>query len=109
MQEKMIKVPAAADEHMDEELLGLGVRFVREVPEGQVQENDCSLADAVEASTRELGQKLVRCGKWALGFGFIHGVLFWWLQSGMLAPEAAWPGMVVCALLGGLAVGYNAR
>lgn len=50
-------------------------------------------------------QRLVDCAKHTVIYGGISGVLFWWQQAGLLAPEAAWPSFIVLALLAGLKIG----
>ena len=53
--------------------------------------------------------KLKVCAKWALLFGGIGTLLFYWYLAGLLDPKAAIPSFVVCALGAGLTVGYHAR
>ena len=110
------------DEHIDEDLqkmirfedltAGKTDRTKVYCPEASTDEwENADYETAVDDTTEQwhFPRKLVACGKWALAFGGIQAVLFWWLQAGLLASEAAWPGMVVCALLGGLTVGWNAK
>ena len=102
------------DELVDEELQKLGVRFTDKTTQEPEQTDETQNARWEPVKGRfsrknPFSQKLMACGKWAAIFGGIWLVLFWWLQAGFLASDAAWPGMVVCALLGGLTVGYNAK
>ena len=53
--------------------------------------------------------KLKACAKWAMLFGSISALLFYWQQAGLLDPKAAVPSLIVCALGAGLSVGYHAR
>lgn len=53
--------------------------------------------------------KLKGCVKWTGLFGGISAILFYWQQAGLLDSRAAVPSFVVCALLAGLAVGWNAK
>ena len=53
--------------------------------------------------------KLKECVKSAVLFGGISGLLFYWQQAGLLASSAAVPSLIVCALLAGLAIGWNAK
>ena len=53
--------------------------------------------------------KLKECVKWAAIFGGLNALLFYWQQAGLLDSKAAVPSMIVCALLAGLSIGWNAR
>ena len=53
--------------------------------------------------------KVKCCAKWAMLFGSISGLLFYWQQAGLLDPKAAVPSLIICALGAGLTVGYHAR
>ena len=53
--------------------------------------------------------KVKECAKWTTLFAGISGLLFYWQQAGLLASSAAVPSLIVCALLAGLAVGWNAK
>ena len=50
-------------------------------------------------------EKLKSCGKWALLFGGISALLFWWQQAGLLDPKAAVPSFIFIALLTGMKIG----
>ena len=54
-------------------------------------------------------EKVKQCAKWAVLFGGISGLLFWWQQAGLLDPKAAVPSLIICALGAGLSIGWNAR
>lgn len=53
--------------------------------------------------------KLKVCAKWAMLFGSISGLLFYWQQAGLLDPKAAVPSLLFCFLGAGLTIGYHAR
>ena len=53
--------------------------------------------------------KLKECVKWAAIFGGLNALLFYWQQAGLLDSKAAVPSMIICALLAGLSIGWNAR
>lgn len=53
--------------------------------------------------------RLQACAKWAAVFGGMGTLFFYWQQAGLMDPEAATPSIIVCALLGGLGVGVNAK
>lgn len=101
------------DEMVDAELQKLGVRFADKTEEEQPEQGDTEARrEPVKgrfARENPIPKKLMACIKWAAIFGGIALILQLWLRAGLLASEAAWPGMTVCALLGGLTVGYNAK
>ena len=113
--------------HLDTEDLGLkaifGDRFQDETCEKKTAEAP-KAKPAVKAQDRKnkaldeqwepakvitTMDKLIACAKWAGLFGGLNGLLFYWQQAGLLASEAAVPSMVVCALLAGLSIGWNAK
>ena len=53
--------------------------------------------------------KLKECAKWSVIFGGISSLLFYWQQAGLLDSSAAVPSLIACALLAGLAIGWNAK
>lgn len=53
--------------------------------------------------------RLKVCAKWAMLFGSISALLFYWQQAGLLDSKAAIPSLIICALGAGLTVGYHAR
>lgn len=52
-------------------------------------------------------KRLEGCAKWALICGSISMLLWWFYVNGMMDLEAAYPCIVVCALLAGFGVGKN--
>ena len=52
--------------------------------------------------------KLKECAKWAIGFGGLSLLLFYWQQTGQMEASAAVPSMCVCTALAGWGVGKNA-
>ena len=120
--------------HLDTEELGLkaifGDRFhdetgVQKTAEAPKAKTAAAAKSAVKTEDRKKDQavdaqwepakvittmdKLICCAKWAVLFGGLNGLLFYWQQAGLLASEAAVPSMVVCALLAGLSIGWNAK
>lgn len=53
--------------------------------------------------------KLKACAIWALGFGSLSCLVFFWEQAGLMASSIAVPTMCVLTALGGWGVGKNAR
>ena len=51
---------------------------------------------------------LKACAKWAVGFGSLCLLFFYWQQTGQMAASAAVPSMCVCTALAGFGVGKNA-
>lgn len=49
------------------------------------------------------------CAKWAIGFGGLSFLLFYWEQAGLMAESVAVPCMCLCTALAGWGVGKNAR
>ena len=50
---------------------------------------------------------LTACAKWALIFGGLNMLIFYWQQAGLMAESIAVPCMWVCCVLAGLGVGTN--
>ena len=77
----------------------------------KTQERKDKAVDAQWEPTKAITTKdnLMGCAKWAVLFGGLNGLLFYWQQAGLLASEAAVPSMVVCALLAGLSIGWHAK
>lgn len=51
---------------------------------------------------------LKACAMWAVGFGSLCLLFFYWQQTGQMEPSAAVPSMCVCTALAGWGVGKNA-
>ena len=49
------------------------------------------------------------CAKWAIGFGGLSFLLFYWEQAGLMAESVAVPCMCLCTALAGWGVGKNVR
>lgn len=49
------------------------------------------------------------CAKWAIGFGGLSFLLFYWEQAGLMAESIAVPCMCLCTALAGWGVGKNVR
>ena len=112
-----------ADEFIDEELQRFGVRFTDATMQGTCPVVD-QKAPKVKAPRQEKQypvaehepvpkyapnwyERLKGCAKWAVTFGALCCVFFYWQQTGLMAPEAAVPSMCVCNLLVGWGVGKN--
>ena len=103
------------DDLLDDGLQGvMGKDRCRDMTSGKQIKKKVSKDTPVDASwipVTEAGvmSKVKACAKWALLFAAISGLLFYWQQAGLLAPSAAVPSLIFCALGAGLTVGYNAR
>lgn len=53
--------------------------------------------------------RLKDAAKWAMTFGALSAVIFYWQQTGLMDPAAAVPSLYACALLAGWGVGKNAK
>jgi hypothetical protein len=51
--------------------------------------------------------KLKASAMWAIGFGGLSFILFYWEQAGLMAESIAVPCIAVCTALGGWGVGKN--
>ena len=52
--------------------------------------------------------KLRGCAKWAVGFGGLSFLLFYWNLEGLMASSVAVPSMCVCTLMAGFGIGKTA-
>jgi hypothetical protein len=52
---------------------------------------------------------LKNCATWAIGFGGLSFLIFYWEQAGLMAESIATPLMCICTTLAGWGVGKNAR
>jgi hypothetical protein len=50
---------------------------------------------------------LTGCAKWALTFGGLNMLIFYWQLHGLMAESIAIPSMWVCCALAGYGVGVN--
>ena len=53
--------------------------------------------------------KVKKCAKSAFIFGGIGLLFFYWQQTGQMLESAAFPSIVICAVLAGLGVGKNIK
>ena len=53
--------------------------------------------------------RLKGCAKWALIFGGLTFLFFYWQEAGLMDPMAAVPSMCACTGLGGLKIGMICR
>lgn len=51
--------------------------------------------------------KLKSCAMWAVGFGGLCMLLFYWEQAGLMAESIAVPSIAVCASLAGFGIGKS--
>lgn len=77
--------------------------------EKKPQKEEVMDAQWVKLNTISPMAKVKGCARWALLFGSISALLFYWQQAGLLASEAAVPSLIICALGAGLTIGWNAR
>jgi hypothetical protein len=52
---------------------------------------------------------LKNCATWAVGFGGLSFLIFYWEQAGLMAESIATPLMCICTTLAGWGVGKNIR
>lgn len=50
---------------------------------------------------------LASCAKWAVTFGGLNALIFYWQQAGLMAESIAVPCMWVCCALVGYGIGLN--
>ena len=105
MKEQVVKVPAEADEMMDQELLDIGVKFVEETTEQPAKREAKAGFGKWERVHGFSVRQIVRSAKSVVICAGAGLVLLWWLKAGLLSPDAAWPAFVVVALLGGVSLG----
>lgn len=113
-----------ADEFFDEDLQSIGVKFTDETipaqmpvmehkPQPKTAEKSGSAVPDVEYApipkyAPSFIDRLKGCAKWAVIFGGLTMLFFYWQQAGLMAPEAAVPSMCACTCLAGFGVGRNA-
>lgn len=74
-------------------------------PTKQVEKTECPFPKAPKGFM----DKLMGCATWAMICGGIAMLLWWFEINGLMAQVAAFPCIVVCSILAGLGVGWNAR
>ena len=112
-----------ADEFFDEELQNIGVKFTDETvparmpvmepkPRPKVAEKTKAVPDAehepIPKYAPSFMDRLKGCAKWAVIFGGLTMLFFYWQQVGMMDPAAAVPSMCACTCLAGFGVGKSA-
>ena len=72
----------------------------------------CEAANATCATVPRyapnLFDRLKGCAKWAVTFGSLSMLIFYWQQTGLMDPAAAVPSMCACTCLAGYGVGKHA-
>lgn len=111
------------DEFFDEELQNIGVKFTDETipaqmpvmepkPRPKVAEKPKAVPDErcnpVPKYAPCFMDRLKGCTKWAMTFGCLTMLFFYWQEAGLMAPAAAVPSMCACTCLAGFGVGKNA-
>ena len=110
------------DDLFDEELQNIGVKFTDATCEAEPVIERTSQSKVVEKPKRGQGaghepipkyapsflDRLKGCAKWALTFGCLTMVFFYWQEAGLMDPVAAVPSMCVCTGLAGFGVGKHA-
>lgn len=116
-----------SDKFIDEELQAIGVKFTdetapkqmptmehREEPGSQKKPEPkrCEAVDAkyapVPMYVPSFLDRLKGCAKWAVTFGSLSMLFFYWQQTGLMDPAAAVPSMCACTCLAGFGVGRYA-
>ena len=64
--------------------------------------NDCPFT-----KQRSMADRIANSAKWGCICGAISMMLWWYEVNGMMDMEAAYPWIIVCALLAGFGVGKN--
>lgn len=111
------------DEFIDEELQRFGVKFTDATAQSNAPatKNNAPRSVALgQGATATKGKyvtspkcapgwydRLKGCAKWSVAFGALCCLIFYWQQTGLMAPEAAVPSMCACNLFLGLGVGKN--
>lgn len=52
--------------------------------------------------------RMKACAVWAVGFGSLNFLIFYWQMAGLMDDSIAIPCMWVCCLLAGIGIGKNA-
>lgn len=78
-----------------------------EPPKGAEKVSDAMDADYVSVPkyAPNVFTRLRGCTKWAMIFGGLVCLFFYWQEAGLMAPEAAVPCMCVCTGLGSFKIG----
>lgn len=106
MKGKYVKVPATADNLMDQALIDIGVKFVKCLEKGEHEWATDGKWEPTEGSTRGGYVKRMLRGAACVGLCALVGlVLLWWLKAGLLDPAAAWPAFTVVSLVAGVGLG----
>lgn len=64
-------------------------------------------AECHPVKPRNFMDSLMECVKWAVTFGGLNMLIFYWQQAGLMADSIAVPCMWVCCALAGYGVGLN--
>jgi hypothetical protein len=105
MKGKYVKVPAEADEHIDQPVIDMGVKYVKVIRKDKPTEAADGKWEKVGGEMDPYVKQMIRGAK-CVGLCAAEGlVLLWWLKAGLLAPAAAWPAFIVVALVAGVGLG----
>lgn len=80
---------------------------VEQKPAQKPVEEKSKEAEWHPAKPRTFMDSLMECAKWAMIFGGLNMLIFYWQQAGLMAESIAVPCMWVCCVLAGLGVGTN--
>ena len=105
----------------DEDLIGM-VNFTDETapkqmpvmeqksrPKVEKKANEATVAEFVQVQEKKRStmDRIANSAKWGGICGAISMMLWWYEVNGMMDMEAAYPWIIVCALLAGFGVGKN--
>jgi hypothetical protein len=49
------------------------------------------------------------CARWVIGFGGLSFLVFYWMETGLMAESVAVPSIAICTMLAGFSAGRCAR
>jgi hypothetical protein len=52
---------------------------------------------------------LKECARWVIGFGGLSFLVFYWMETGLMAESVAVPSIAICTMLAGFSAGRCAR
>lgn len=84
-----------------------GTKKVAQKPAQKSMEEKSVDAEWHPVKPRNFMDSLMGCAKWALTFGGLNMLIFYWQQAGLMDESIAVPCMWVCCALAGFGVGLN--
>jgi hypothetical protein len=58
---------------------------------------------------RTWADNLKECARWVVGFGGLSFLVFYWMETGLMAESVAVPSIAICTMLAGFSAGRCAR